>query len=167
MHGIILITHASAFLEAATHVYNQKPEAVLAFDVSSQSTEKDLNMALKTWLFKQVDQEISKVLKTPKLLDLSLEYLIMNDVVGATPFNFAKRVLQNDYLFSQEISEYCQHKYLQLPPDFKVNLKFALCSYLNFPALLKAICYIQSPLEGVLKKIETAELKCQAFNIIH
>lgn len=182
MNGIILVTHAplaNSFLQAAEHIYNRGlKQEVLALDVYANTIEMErfLQKNLYNWLFEQLQRQIIEQQKIHKnqqnlnlytLQNISVEYLIMNDIIGATPFNLAKKLMQNQYLLEQQLSNAFCKLYLDLPTDFKINLNFALCSYLNLPALLKAICYIQEPMSDILQKIQTAELKCQAFNVMH
>ena len=123
-HNLLLVMHAptaSGLLYVANHVMKQLPESVASLDIyPDEPYEKVLHRAQQT------------VQKMPPLPS----WLLLTDLAGSTPCNYATRLAQG---WSEQPSQ-----------DARYQAR-VLCG-VNTAMLLRCLCYANMPLEDLCQK---------------
>lgn len=118
--GILLIAHAplaSAMMQCVLHIFPDKKPFIASYDVTNDLTP-DEGLAQGLLLAEQLHAK---------------RLLIFTDIMGATPFNLAKKLM----------------KALHKNNDYPVRL---ICGT-NIPMLLRAMTYYEKPIDEITEMI--------------
>ena len=133
--GILLIAHApfaSAMKQCALHIFPEKKHTIAAYDIKNDQTPES-GLAQGLVLVKQLNAD---------------QLLILTDIVGATPFNLAKKLAET--IHSQESG----------------IESVRLLSGANIPMLVRACTYSQEPIDKLVERaIEGGQQGIMSINL--